>query len=216
MGRTVKIPTGLWRGFLERGKRNDVVSRMLCYLAYNEYLETGDSEAAMSSIGLTCSEKKAKAVFSTGRSIAEKVDTKSFFFVDVSKLLEFWAEDKTDNEATLFAMYYALGSMQGKKNYFKTNNRALLSRMSGYDSIVDEALFPSVLSGLTKYTMRKLRSLMYEYYKVSFYAPQACRGFYFSTKLDLKELIQRVEFPGTAKENILACDTKRILSEIYP
>ena len=84
-------------------------------------------------------------------------------------------------------------------------------KLKSSDELCDELRARS-----SKYHMAKLRDMLYRYYKVSFYVPTSCKGFYFSTKLELKDLIKRVSFNIKAKESkaSLAEDTLRALREI--
>ena len=122
-------------------------------------------------------------------------------------------EKKTTKQQRLLILaYMALKSICGKnRDYCKTNDGMWVARIACKPR--KGGKIPASIESMMKtpYQRRKIRNLLYEYYKVSFYANHVS-GFYFSTSLNLEELIKKVEFERRGKNsNSLQRDTQKIL-----
>ncbi len=137
-----------------------------------------------------------KCTLDRGDKIANSIKTKSYFFIDKSRLFELRDNSYSYDLYVAMTMFFALGSIQGKQSFWKATNLFLLSRMDGRDKTISNAdrLSAPVKKINTRRKLDKYKGILEEHFGVSFWGFRM-RGFYFSTKLSKEELIKKVTEP---------------------
>lgn len=206
----VRIPVQMFKGFLEtQTKRRAMINDMEHFAIYDRYLLCNNAAKAMQFIGLHYTDDadwekqesfdSASKEAENGRKLAMQIRTHSYFYTYMGtgkgKLLwDIYKDGNFSNEkATLYLMYLALGSIQGSRSFAKTNNNFLLSRMDGNDSLVPPEQWSQEIQAIaTRRKLDRFKRLMTEYYGVVFVSPKGCHGYYFSTKLKEEDFFKAV------------------------
>lgn len=209
----LQIPVQLLRGFLKNPlKRYEAINDMIAYAVFDvfrKFTKTGkDQDTVLPKVydflGVTNKGgiEAMKKTLNRGDEIASTIKTKSCFFIDKHRLFEL--RDKTFSYDLYVAMtmYFALGSIQGKEPYWKATNLFLLSRMDGKDKTVSSAerLSAPIKKINTRRKLDKYKGILEEHYGVSFFG-YGVRGFFFSTKLSEKELIEKIVITKVKPKN---------------
>ena len=245
--RYIIVPCELFRGFASSPeKRRECINNALDYALYVAFNECGNAKKAIKYLHIKNDDPENS--IKRGEKIAGSIQGKCKFYISVDELFEFRDNVKPYNQCVQFLGYHALKSIQGNANYKCATNGLLLSRMDGQDkptyqnnTYLDEQnrevevkdvkyvdLHCPVLSKYaTRYKMAQLRESLHEYRNVSFYSPKVVssngrkypwRGFFFSTKISLEDLIREVELSSGAKkvkkDGGLKSETERILENL--
>lgn len=184
-----RIPTQMFKGFLEsQPKREDIINDMICFAIYDRSLYCKSAKEASDFLNIDSKNPDRSAEY--GKRISKSIRTHSYYYLQLSKLFDIRDNRNCTNEqASLFLMYYALGSIKGTRDYQKTNNSFMLSRMDGNDSLVPPEEWSWEIRNIsTRSKLDRLKRLVKEYYKVTFYGAHM-RGFIFSMKYNDEELM---------------------------
>ena len=132
--------------------------------------------------------------------------------INLKTFWEYYKMSKTDFEWRCLILFLALKSIISVGNYRKSTNDALFSRANGFATIEDY-----VNSGrfeLKEFRRQKVITELELNWNLKYYSRQV-RGFYFSFKLSLRELMQIAESKRTeSKKKKLDNEKKNILQEI--
>ena len=94
-------------------------------------------------------------------------------------------------ETVVFLAFAGLRSVLGGKTYSKTNNAFMLSRMAGFSKPGNP--LPEVLEKYNnRYQLDRIKNELRQNWKLQIYGRHT-QGFYFSFKLDLKQLVLEAE-----------------------
>lgn len=195
-----RIPVQMFKGFLSsQSERKSLVRKMLYFAVYDRTLYTKSAERACKFLRISFDNPDNAA--RRGEDIGTSIRTRSYLYVNVHKLIEISNDDQYTNEqATLWLMFYVLGSVQGNSPYSRTTNDFLLSRMDGNDTRVDPSEWSAEIQTIsTRRKLDRLKRLVSQYYNVSFFGAHV-RGFYFSTKLKEGELMAALAAPRKSKQ----------------
>ena len=213
-------PCGLFRGFLEDElSRKRVLNDVLDFECFRQFIKLSDikdEEIRFQRVRdiLILKNGDRESTIERGKSLALLHANEPFFSIPRDTYWEFYNTFKSGEECAMLVAYLALKSICGKKQFAKTNKAMWLSRMDGksrpqYQKKKDGKLELVLSDGLAKYRtnygIRRLRALLFEYYKVSFYS-KSVHGFCFSTTLSLTDLILTIKNEPS--------DTKRIDSQL--
>lgn len=187
------VPTILLHGFLDDKKRRGVINDIIDYAIYYHAERLGGNYHRAHEI-LCIKSSNEEANYKNGKKIAGKVTSKSFYELDVNSLFKIRDNSHTQKFLENFLMYHALRSMQGVKMYYRGTNLFVASRMDGHDCKVADVceLSPEIAKICTRRRMETKREELNAKYGVSFYYPKNLHGFYYSTRLNLDELIEMV------------------------
>lgn len=219
-----RVPVQMFKGFLSSHvRRKNLINDMISFATYDRYLYCKDAVKAVQFLGYhwgnddefkeDYSKSNSENRVSQGEELAKNIHTRSYFYLRVcsgdvktNNLFKIREDESFSNEqAALYVMYLALGSIQGNRSYAKTTNDFLLSRMDGNDTkVTPEKWSVEIQAIATRRKLERLKGLVTQYYGVSFAIPPGCHGFFFSTKLSEDELIKAVlvgnkKEPGQAK-----------------
>lgn len=217
-------PCGLFHGFLDEKSRITVLNRVLdycCFVEYNKHNEIKDEEKRFQKVRDTLIFKNGirESSIKQGEELWLLHVKEPFFSIYNDVFWDFHDNYKSDEECVMLMAYLALKSICGQKHWAKTNKAMWLSRMDGKRrpqyKMVEDKLELDVSDNLAKYKskygIRRLRALLFEYYKVSFYS-KCVHGFCFSTTLSLVDLIFAIknEQSDTKRiDNVLSAATKK-------
>lgn len=205
---TVTVPTCLFHGLIntqeyeykivDRHVINDIVD----YAVYDEYRHTiPDLETVFDKLRLVNSKDGMEQSLERGKEVAGNITTKSHYYVDLYNLIDLRDQHVSFDRAVCQLMYYALGSIQGRKPFTKTINQMVLSRMDGYDTMLNDPgqLSPDLQRINTRRKMEKYRKMLTENYGVAFYSNHM-HGYFFTTKLSKYDKEKRSEMLKTIVE----------------
>lgn len=215
-----RVPVQMFKGFLSSHvKRKQMINDMISFATYDRYIYCKDAVKAVQFLGYhwgndvdfeeDFSKRDSEKEVSAGEDIAKTIRTRSYFYLRVcigdsktKALFKIRDDDSFSNEqAAIYVMYLALGSIQGNRSYAKTTNDFLLSRMDGNDTKVTTDKWSVEIQAIsTRRKLERLKGLVTQYYGVSFAIPPGCHGFFFSTKLSEDELIKAVIVGNKKKE----------------
>lgn len=204
-----RIPVQMFKGFLtSQIKRANVIKDMINFATYDRYIYCNNELETEKFLGYefehNTQEEEKQAVMrfaNKGKEVSMNIKTRAYFYCRVSGgegdgITLYKIRDNvnfSNEQATIYVMWLALGSIQGNRSFAKTTNSFLLSRMDGNDSLVNkEGLSNEIRNISTRRKLQRLKELVKQYYHVSFAAPPGCKGFYFSTKLTEKGLIKAI------------------------
>ena len=195
-------PCGLFHGFLDDElSRKKVLKDVLdfaCWQVYEKHSDIKDEETRFQRVReiLGFSNGDKEDIIKRGESLASLHANEPFFSIQGDIYWNFRNTFKSDEECAMLIAYLALKSICGKRQWAKTNKAMWLSRMDGkirpeYKKVKGKPeldISDSLSKYKSKYGIRRLRALLFEYYKVSFYS-KCVHGFCFSTTLSLVDLI---------------------------
>lgn len=196
----LNVPTQLFRGFLNGEERTRVINDILCFAIYQKTEELkGDYKKALDELQIYS--ENIDDSLKRGAHISSIITSKSFFRIDKSKLFEL-RDGKHKNDFYITSlMYYALGSIIGKRPWCKLTNSLLIYRMDGYDApICNVELSSEIKNIFTRRKLERYKSILYENKLASFFGYNV-RGFFASTTMSLDELINVVKSPKKPKSN---------------
>lgn len=208
-------PCGLYIGFLEDDmSRRRVLEDVLYFACYKEYLkhtDIKDEEKRFQRVLdiLNCSGGIRMQIIERGKSLASLHSKEPYFSINKETYWDFHDHYKSDEECAMLMAYLALKSICGQRQWAKTNKAMWLSRADGksrpeWKKEKGEKVL-AVSNGLVKYRtnygIRRLKSLLYEYYNVSFYS-KSVHGFCFSTTMQLSELIAAIKHEPSETKRI--------------
>ena len=200
----LQIPIQLIKGLMmSPPKRVAAINDIISYAVFEIFVKFGGTmEKTLPKVydflGIT-NEGGIKGMIKScqqGADVAAKIRTKSYFFIDKSKLFKLRDNAYSNDLYVAMTMFFALGSIQGKQSYWKSTNLFMLSRMDGRDKTISSAdrLSAPVKKINTRRKLDKFKGMLEEHFGVSFWGYRM-RGFYFSTKLSKEELIKKVSEP---------------------
>ena len=205
--RFLEIPIQLLKGLLgSPRKRDKAINDMIAYCVFSVFVGFHDKKATIEEtlekvydfLGIVSNKgiKGMKGTLNRGDAIAQSIKTKAYFFIDKSRLFDLRDKAYSNDLYVAMTMYYALGSIQGRKEYWKATNDFLLSRMDGRDkTITNTDRFSAPIKKInTRRKLDKYKAILELHYGVSFYGLHM-HGFFFSTKLSKEELIKKLEEP---------------------
>ncbi len=198
-------PCGLYKGFLESEEaREKVLENVLHYAATVEYQRLTRYKDAEERWQKVCDNLNfiggdRETIIRDGEELQKKHSKEACFSLRCETYWHYSRQYKSDEECELLLAFLALRSILGSKRWGKTTNAMWLSRMDGKNKPewrIKNGKKELVLSGAiqkynTHYGARKLKSLLFEYYSVSFYSSHM-RGFCFSFLLSIKELVRTI------------------------
>lgn len=183
-----RIPTQMFKGFLiSQPHRKEIIDKMLDFAIYDRTLYCKSAKDACDFLNIDADSPDFLA--KEGKKVSQAIRTRSYYFLEVGKLFDIRDNSQYSNEqAALFLMNYALGSIKGNREWQKTNNRFLLSRMDGFDSPVSPEKWSDEIKAIsTRAKLDRLKRLVTHYYDVTFFGARM-RGFAFSMKYTETEL----------------------------
>ena len=199
------VPCILFRDFLKSDTHTErVLGDVLRYAVYVEYMRLqndvpDEEERFLTACRNMGAEHLCKnQVLMIGDSLFRHGKNEAFVSLDSAKYWEQVNERKTPEQRALFLAWIALKSIIGNKPYIKTNNALWLSRMDGSSTtkgkqFKKKSIYSDEIEKYNSpYRCRRLRALLFQYYRVSFFS-DGVRGFYFSLTLNLEELIKAVK-----------------------
>ena len=201
------VPSCLFAGFLGGDEaRQQVKRRIWSYLIFKLAGKLTDEAISNALDRLQLSAKDPRAAYREGQKIAEQLTTRSFYMISLPDLYKIVDGEHSEVFVRDWLAYQAIRSIEGKKNFMRITNKLWLARMDGKDrasSLAELSEEVRAISG--RKTMYAMRERLYEHYTVVTYASAHMYGGYFvSTKLSVKELIERLERGWHAKVSKLA------------
>lgn len=200
-------PCSVWRGFLDSdGRKTEVLDYHLYCAVSKKYdnltdIEDEDKRFEEACDNLYCTIGNKCDCLEYGHNLNSSHQKDAIFSVNSATFWDFHHNYKSEEECTLLLAYLALKSIIGTKSYAKTNKEMWLSRMDGKtrveysvkkDGSKELVLSKSIMKWNTHYGVRKLKTLLWKYYHVSFYS-KSVHGFYASVSLDDKGLVAMVQ-----------------------
>ena len=112
--------------------------------------------------------------------------------ISAKVLKVFQTKETTNNERALLMMHLAIHSIIGNVGYKKITRDFILARMCCYRQVSDGQLTDDIAPYSTRTRFEALRSQLYEKWGLAYYG-KGTRGTYYSYKLKIPELIEKVE-----------------------
>lgn len=135
-------------------------------------------------------------------------------------LFEYYQNDKSDFEITLFLSFLAIKSILGKKSYCRITTDYLICRMAGYTSKSEITELPANLKiYLTRRKMDSLKMELKNSFGLKIYG-RYTRGFFVSFELPIEQLIKEVEMKRKSyiektQRGEQSKAVKKVLTELY-
>lgn len=175
--------------FMENSE--ECLNNIFDYCIYSKYIkETGNSKndkikaiEEFYSIEI----KNFDLSIKNGKILFDSIPTKSpITGLKVELFNNFINNNKTDKEKIELLAFLALKSIIGGKTTCKTNNKLLLARMDGQNSINDFSELSNSIQKYSKpYTINIIKNSLIDNWHLTYYSKKT-RGFYFS--FDVKEI----------------------------
>lgn len=195
-------PCGLYHGFLDSEEsKQRILDDVLYYAVTREYYRLrnvvkNEEERwlkACDNLGCTVGEKER--CLERGVAAQNLHAKEAFFAISRDAFWDHYNNYKTEEEGVMLLAFLALKSILGNRRWAKTNRQMWLSRMDGLNK-PQKTLSKAIQKCNTNYGARKIRALLWKYYRVSFYSDNV-RGFCFSTTLSMSDLIRQVKTQRT-------------------
>lgn len=183
----------------QEGKK-DFLSNLLYYSLYghsifiedlNQYEETEEERFKRSASWLNVKLANVDYALSRGKQLHSKYrNSKVYTGLNTDIFWDFYKNDKTDYIWECLFTFLALKSIIGKKQYAKTNNQMMFTRMAGKEKVKDY----QALKGFdfTRYHLDKIKTELQINWGLKYYS-RYTKGFYVGFDIDLKELVFEAE-----------------------
>lgn len=196
------FPVQLMQGVLKSNQKikKEFLSNVLHYSIYrhsvliedlNQYEETQQERFNRSAQWLHVELGNPKYALSEGMELNKKYkNAKVFTGLNTGVFWDFYKNDKTDYQWEYLFAFLAFKSIIGKKQYVKTNNELLYTRMAGKEKVKEY----QVLKGFsfTRYHLDKIKTELQTGWGLKYYS-RYTKGFYVGFNIDLETLIYEAE-----------------------
>lgn len=216
------FPVHLMQGILKSNSegKKDFLSNLLYYSIYshstfiedlNEYEETEEERFKRSASWLNVKLANLDYALSQGKQLHSRYrNSKVYTGLNTDIFWDFYKNDKTDYIWECLFAFLALKSIIGKKQYAKTNNQMLFTRMAGKEKVKDY----QALKGFdfTRYHLDKIKTELQINWGLKYYS-RYTKGFYVGFDINLEELVFEAERrKESMKINVLKADKKSALN----
>jgi hypothetical protein len=173
------------------------------YMKRNQLGGFDGFKIALMELNLTCANQKmgynsTKEIY---QQVQDSIDKPVTVSVKKDMLFEFYKNDKSEFEIAVFLAYVGLKSIIGTKPYIKITNDYLIARMFGYGSIaeLEKDYSEERVKYSTRYHLDKVKAKLESQFGLKLYG-QKTRGFYFSFKLSLSDLVYYAELKRESRK----------------
>lgn len=196
------FPVNLMQGILKSNQESKraFLSNLLYYSIYshstfiedlNEYEETEEERFKRSASWLNVELRSVNYALSQGRQLYSKYrNSKVYTGLNTDIFWDFYKNDKTDYIWECLFAFLALKSVIGKKQYAKTNNQLMFTRMAGKEKVKDYLTLKGF--NFTRYHLDKIKTELQINWGLKYYS-RYTKGFYVGFDIDLKELVFEAE-----------------------
>lgn len=198
------------KDFLENLLHYSIYRHAVLIADLNEYEETDEERYKRSASWFNVKLGNPKYALQKGMELYGKYRTaKVFTGLNTDIFWNFYKNDKTDYQWECLITFLAFKSIIGKKQYVKTNNQLLFTRMAGKEKVKDYL----ALKGFqfTRYHMDKIKTELQINWGLQYYS-RYTKGFYAGFDIDLETLIYEAEKrKDSMKIDLLKNDKKNAL-----
>ncbi|ALR31246.1 hypothetical protein ATE47_12265 [Chryseobacterium sp. IHB B 17019] len=196
------FPIHLMQGILKSNQegKKDFLSNLLYYSLYghsifiedlNQYEETEEERFKRSASWLNVKLANVDYALSRGKQLHSKYrNSKVYTGLNTDIFWDFYKNDKTDYIWECLFTFLALKSIIGKKQYAKTNNQMMFTRMAGKEKVKDYLALKGF--DFTRYHLDKIKTELQINWGLKYYS-RYTKGFYVGFDIDLKELVFEAE-----------------------
>ncbi|AZA52053.1 hypothetical protein [Chryseobacterium sp. G0201] len=215
------FPVHLMQGVLRGNQqtKKDFLSNLLYYSVYrhsvliedlNNYEETDEERFKRSAGWFNVTLGNLKNSLTQGSQLYSKYgNSKVFVGFNTHIYWDFYKNDKTDFHWECLFSFLALKSIIGKKQYAKTNNQLLFTRMAGKEKVKDYQSLKGF--DFTRYHLDKIKTELQINWGLKYYS-RYTKGFYAGFDIELESLVYEAEKrKDSMKTQVLKADKKNAL-----
>lgn len=216
------FPVQLMQGILKANEQTKKVflNNLLHYSIYrhsvliedfNEYEETDEQRFNRSAGWLGVELGNVKYALNAGIELyARYKNAKVFTGLNTAIFWDFYNNDKTSYHWECLFAFLAFKSIIGKKQYVKTNNQLLFTRMAGREKVKDYQAIKGF--NFTRYHLDKIKTELQLNWSLQYYS-RYTKGFYAGFGISLESLVYEAEKrKESMKITLLKTDKKNALN----
>lgn len=210
MQNVLKANQKIKQGFLTSLLHYAIYRHSLFIEDLNEYEETEQERFKRSAEWLNVSIGNINSALCDGKELYSQYKKANVYTgLNTNIFWDFYKNEKTDYQWECLFAFLAFKSIIGKKQYVKTNNQMLYTRMAGKEKVKEYQALKGF--NFSRYHLDKIKTELQINWGLQYYS-RYTKGFYAGFDIDLESLIYEAEKrKDSMKINILKTDKKNAL-----